>query len=154
MCTLVLARDILGPRTVLLGANRDERAERPSSPPGVLRTRPRVVGGRDQMAGGTWLALREERAAIALLNRRDPDPLAPPGRRSRGLLTLDVAEAPAERPGRADMPEDVAEDEAGRAALAVAWSEVHRHRYAPFTLVYASPGSCWLLAFEKGVARF
>src|ERR1700758_1794480 len=92
MCTLILARDVLGPRTILLGANRDERAARPSIPPGVLVDAPRVVGGRDQVGGGTWVALREGRAAVALLNRRDPAAQeAPADRRSRGLLPLDVA---------------------------------------------------------------
>jgi hypothetical protein len=151
MCTLILARDVLAPRTVLLGANRDERAERPSSPPEVLRARPFVVGGRDRLAGGTWLALREERAAVALLNRRDPDHGEPPSdRRSRGLLTLDVASSAA---SRGSDRTGVAEDDDGRAALESAEEAVRRDRYAPFSLVYASPGSCWLLAFEHGEIR-
>ena len=64
MCTLILARDVLGPRTILIGANRDERSSRPSAPPGVLRSEPRVVGGMDRQAGGTWLAVREGRAGV------------------------------------------------------------------------------------------
>jgi len=132
MCTLIIGRKVLGPGTVLLGANRDERPERPTDPPGVLSAEPYVVGGRDAEAGGTWLAVREGRAAVAILNRREP-----PGaktaraRRSRGLLAIDVATAP---------------DARIRAREAVAESD-----YAPFSLVYASPEAVWLLAF--GVDR-
>ena len=61
MCTLILGIDVAGPDTVIAGANRDEDPARPSDPPGVLVASPRVVGGRDRRAGGTWLALREGR---------------------------------------------------------------------------------------------
>jgi hypothetical protein len=149
---LILARDVLGPRTVLLGANRDERAERASSPPQLLRGRPRVVGGKDEVAGGTWLAIREAKAAVALLNRRDPDAHEPPpGRRSRGQLTLEVATALPE-PGLSATA-DGADDDEARAALATALRSIERERYAPFTLVYASPTSCWMLALEGGEPR-
>ncbi|HKQ57135.1 MAG TPA: NRDE family protein, partial [Candidatus Eisenbacteria bacterium] len=71
MCTLILGRDVVAPGTVLLAANRDEDPRRPSAPPMVLRERPRLVGGRDLQAGGTWLAVRDARAMVAILNRRD-----------------------------------------------------------------------------------
>jgi uncharacterized protein with NRDE domain len=149
---LILARDVIGPQTVLLAANRDERPRRPTAGPQVLSPRPRVVGGRDLSAGGTWLALREERAAVALLNRRDPffqDP--PPGRRSRGLLTLDVAMAPMEGPPRSRDP--IAEDDLAHGALDRAREAVARDPYAPFTLVYASPTSCWIMALDSEQPR-
>ncbi|HET9327309.1 MAG TPA: NRDE family protein [Candidatus Eisenbacteria bacterium] len=152
MCTLILARDVLGPRTMLLAANRDERPDRPSVAPDILMSRPRVAGGRDLSAGGTWLALREDRAAVALLNRRDPLVHAPPpARRSRGLLTLDVAAATAEPVGTS-LP-DVAEDELSRSALETALRSISRESYAPFTLVYASPTSCWMVALESSAPR-
>lgn len=130
MCTLIIGRDVLGPGTVLIAANRDEDPARPSDPPRVLHERPRLVGGRDRTAGGTWLAVREGQAVVALLNRRDRSggPAPPePGRRSRGMLPLDVAGA----------------DEGG--FREVAESAVARDRYAPFTLVFASSTSCWLM---------
>lgn len=134
---------------MLLGANRDERAARPSVPPGVLVAQPRVVGGRDQVAGGTWLALREDRAAVALLNRLDPAADAPPaGRRSRGLLALDVATAPRE-PAPEPRPWNAAEvDAPARAALQRAMASIEQERYAPFSLVYASPSACWMVAHD------
>lgn len=94
MCTLIAGIGILGPRTLVLGANRDESPERASAGPGVLRERPRVVGGKDLVAGGTWLAVREARAVTALMNRRPSrDGGAPRSSRSRGLLCLEAAAA-------------------------------------------------------------
>ena len=126
MCTLILARDVLGPATLLLAANRDESPGRPTDPPLVLNGNPRIAGGRDRLAGGTWLAVREGPAVVALLNRRDPAP-GRAGVRSRGLLTLDLARAP------------VAKARDRVVALA---SEA---AYAPFTLLYGAPEDCWLL---------
>src|SRR6185436_1132681 len=116
MCTLILGRDLPTAGQVLLAANRDEDPARASEPPHVLRDRPRLVGGRDVVACGTWLAVRgaPERSsargrgpaggagaskapdspaghAAVLLLHRPPHPGQPPGRRSRGLLVLDVA---------------------------------------------------------------
>ena len=135
MCTLIIGRDVLGPRTVLLAANRDENPGRPTDPPMVLSETPRVVGGRDRLAGGTWLAVREGPAAVALLNRRDFTTSGRTAGRSRGLLTLDVAKAPIE--------------EAPRRAMAL----VAQAEYAPFTLVYATPDACALLVNEGGPPR-
>jgi uncharacterized protein with NRDE domain len=123
MCTLIVGVSVVAPGSVILGANRDEDPARPSDPPGVLIERPRVIGGRDRRAGGTWLAVRERRGVLALLNRRDPT--GAPGVRSRGLLTLEAAAAPD--------------------ALAFATDAVRRDRYAPFSLVFASPEICWVL---------
>lgn len=160
MCTLIVGIDVVEPGSVLLAANRDEDPARPADPPGVLSERPRIVGGRDRRAGGTWLAVRERRAVVALLNRRDrsgePAPPAP-GRRSRGALVLDVARAmepgePGEPggPGGPGGPEGRLSDEAMRRALAVAQAG----RFAPCTLVFASPGASWLMAIEtEGAPR-
>ncbi len=93
MCTLILGLGILGPGSLLLGANRDESPERPSGDPSVLVDSPRVVGGRDLISRGTWLAVREGRFVAALMNRRPVpgDARDPASLRSRGLLCLDVA---------------------------------------------------------------
>jgi hypothetical protein len=93
MCTLILGLGILGPGSLLLGANRDESPDRPSADPSMLSERPWVVGGRDLVSGGTWLAVREARFVTALMNRR---PVPGDERdvmtlRSRGLLCLEVA---------------------------------------------------------------
>ncbi len=145
MCTLILGVEVLGADTVLLGANRDEDPARPSAPPGVLVESPRVVGGRDLTAGGTWLAVRGREAVIAMLNRRpEPGERRPasepaPRLRSRGLLALDVAAAPGDRTGEA------------LAAFAAERATVHP--YAPFSLVVATPDSCWLVTGPGEPAR-
>ncbi len=138
MCTLILGIDVAGPDTVIAGANRDEDPARPSDPPGVLVASPRVVGGRDRRAGGTWLALREGPLLVAMLNRHDSAPPAPT-RRSRGLLALEVAAGPDAAAG-------------ARPAIDRALHALGRDDYAPFSLVVAVPGSCWLLAHEAAGA--
>ena len=132
MCTLVFALDLLGPGTALVATNRDEDPARASEPPQVLGREPLVVGGRDAVAGGTWLALRADVPGVAmLLNRRDPTP-EKQGRRSRGLLTLDVATAP-----------DPRERALAEAAIG---------HYAPCSLVWLSPRGSWHLSIRAGRA--
>jgi uncharacterized protein with NRDE domain len=157
MCTLILGRDVFAPRTMLLAANRDEDPARPSDPPGVLSQAPRVVGGRDRVAGGTWLAVREGRAALALLNRRDrTGQPAPASGRSRGLLVLEAAvaeEAPLSEPlaggPRSAMPATASGwSGLARATLSRAVASLELAHYAPFSLVFASIDDCWLLTVE------
>lgn len=142
MCTLILGVDVTGPGTVIAGANRDEDPSRPSDPPGVLLAQPRVIGGRDRLAGGTWLAVREGRALVAMLNRRDTGP-PPAARRSRGLLALEAAGARV--PGTERTGATLA-----AAALDHVLSSLRADRYAPFSMVFASPGACWMVAHEPG----
>jgi len=130
VCTLIIGLDTVAPGCVMLAANRDEDPARPSEPPGVLREEPRVVGGRDRLKGGTWLAIRERRAAVAMLNRREDPLTADPGRRSRGLLALEVA---------------AAGDGSVEATLRFARDAVRDAGYAPFSMLFASPEGCWLL---------
>jgi len=146
MCTLIVGLGILGPGTLVLAANRDENPARPSDPPGPLAESPRVVGGRDRVAHGTWLALRERSAAVAMLNRRDPrdageTPYTPV--RSRGLLTLEVAGVGAE--GARAETWDLA-----RAVLDHAVAATQRARYAPFSLAFLSPAASWVMTHSPG----
>ena len=86
----------------MLAANRDELIARPSAPPGILSSSPLIVGGRDLVAGGTWLAVRADGTICAVTNRHPAEgpPVTPdPTRRSRGeipvaLLTGDPAGVP------------------------------------------------------------
>ena len=69
----------------------------------MLHADPLILGGRDLVAGGTWLAVGIDGTLCAVTNRHPADgpPVAPdPSRRSRGeipveLLTLDDAAVPA-----------------------------------------------------------
>jgi len=96
MCTILLAWQCVAGAPVVLAANRDELVQRPSAPPGVLSESPVVLGGRDLVAGGTWLAVALDGRLCAVTNRRVAarDELTrDPTRRSRGSIPLDVLRA-------------------------------------------------------------
>jgi uncharacterized protein with NRDE domain len=98
MCLLIVAFGIDPDLPLVVGANRDERLDRPALSMTVLRRGgPRILGGRDLRAGGTWLAVNEHGVVAGLTNRPSPDG-PDPGRRSRGELPLRLARfATAER---------------------------------------------------------
>jgi hypothetical protein len=86
MCTVLLR---LTGESLLLGAVRDEFLERPWDPP--AEHWPGLWGGRDRTAGGTWLAVRPERPAVAALLNGVRRPAPESGTRpTRGELPLDV----------------------------------------------------------------
>ncbi|MGD0321819.1 MAG: NRDE family protein [Acidimicrobiales bacterium] len=91
MCLLVMVSRLEEAAPLVVGANRDERLDRPATAMTVLRSAgPRILGGRDEQAGGTWLAVNEHGLVAALTNRpasEDHDP----SRRSRGELPLALA---------------------------------------------------------------
>jgi uncharacterized protein with NRDE domain len=94
VCTVLLRLTPNGALPVLLGAVRDEFVERPWDPPARHwnGAAARLIGGRDRLAGGTWLAVDPERRAVAaLLNagRRD-EPADGQARPTRGTLALQI----------------------------------------------------------------
>jgi hypothetical protein len=122
MCTAIVSVEPGGP--LLLAGIRDEFADRAWQPPGLHWPQyPGVSGGRDLLAGGTWLALAPAQRRVAcVLNGRGR--MAPSGsRRSRGVLPLEAA----------------AEGKLGRAALA---------DFDPFHLVTASPRMVMLSSWD------
>jgi uncharacterized protein with NRDE domain len=76
---------------LIVGANRDELVDRPATPITVLEDGPpRILGGRDEQSGGTWLAVNEHGVCAGLTNQ----PLGEakdPSKRSRGDLPLALA---------------------------------------------------------------
>lgn len=88
VCLLVVLSRVVPGLPLVVAANRDERLDRPATAWTVLRAAsPLVVGGRDEVAGGTWLAVNEHGVVAGLTNRpmeggRDP------AKRSRGELPL------------------------------------------------------------------
>ena len=141
MCTLILGLGILGTESLLLGANRDESPQRPSEEPGILVASPHVVGGRDLVSGGSWLAIREGTFVTALMNRRPVpgDTRDPKTLRSRGLLCLDVA-------AQGGSPD--------ASHLDVALRLLDRDAYAPWTLVGVGlDGEAWALMAGIGAPR-
>jgi uncharacterized protein with NRDE domain len=85
VCTIAVAFRVHPDHPLILAANRDEFYARASRGPGLLA--PGIVGGRDEVAGGTWLALRADGAFAAVTNQRSFG-ARDPSRRSRGELPL------------------------------------------------------------------
>jgi len=122
MCTAVLSIEPGLP--VLLAGVRDELTERPWKPPGPHWPRyPELLGGKDEQAGGTWLAVMpSRRRAACVLN-------------GIGLL----AQA-ATRRSRGELP-----------LLAAAGEPIGRLRladYDPFHLLVAEPGLAILRSWD------
>ncbi|WP_245701417.1 NRDE family protein [Franzmannia pantelleriensis] len=67
-------------------ANRDERYARPSAPLARWRDTPAILGGRDLVAGGSWLALHRGGRMAAITNVRDPRIRVADAAPSRGEL--------------------------------------------------------------------
>ncbi|MBY0273909.1 NRDE family protein [Candidatus Binatia bacterium] len=91
MCTLAVFTRTLPGLPLVVAANRDEFYARPAEGPRVLTTDPCVVGGRDVVAGGSWLATSEHRLVVGILNRRTGEP-PDPSRASRGALCVTLAQ--------------------------------------------------------------
>jgi uncharacterized protein with NRDE domain len=90
MCTIALMIDVVPDAPLVVAANRDEIYARPTRPPEILRDR--IIGGRDVLSGGTWLAVRGDARFAAVTNQRV---LAtpPPGLVSRGLAVIETVAA-------------------------------------------------------------
>jgi uncharacterized protein with NRDE domain len=91
VCLLIALSGVLAGTPLLVAANRDELYDRPAEVITVLRdSGPRILGGRDAVAGGTWLAVNSHGVLAGLTNQpsaraRDET------RRSRGELPLAFA---------------------------------------------------------------
>jgi len=125
VCTLAIYVRALSRFPVVVAANRDEFYARPTSSPGVLDAAAGIFGGRDDVAGGTWLGVNRHGLIAAILNRRTSEP-ADPARRSRGRLCLDML--------RADSAI------AARALL----DRAHAVAYNPFNLLVADSRDAWI----------
>jgi uncharacterized protein with NRDE domain len=124
VCTILLAWHCPGVAPVVLVANRDELVARPSAPPGELVSSPRIVGGRDLMAGGTWLAVAADGRVAAVTNRRVGEKAVvtrDPDRRSRGEIPVALLSGV---------------DEAG---LTAAMTNLGPGIYNPVNVLYVSP---------------
>ncbi len=127
MCTVVLLRRPDHPWPILLGANRDEMRDRPWLVPARhWPDRADVVGGLDELAGGTWMGLNDTGVVACILNRHGS--LGPaPNKRSRGELVLDAL------------------DHADAVDAAKALSGIDPTAYRPFNLVIADNRDAWWL---------
>jgi uncharacterized protein with NRDE domain len=110
---------------VIIAANRDEHFDRPTAPPALWSMEPKILAGKDLLAGGTWLGVNEHGLLVGILNRRsnsEPDPLTQT--RSRGLLCLDLLSCKS-------------------AADAHAFVDQHQEPYQPFTVVFVDSSEAW-----------
>lgn len=123
MCTLAIFFKVFDEYPVLVAANRDERYNRPATPPALIAADPKVLAGKDLDAGGTWLGVNEYGLLVGILNRRvNRESSAFPQARSRGLLCLDLLRLRG-------------------AAQASEFLRGHQEIYNPFTVLYADPKS-------------
>jgi len=84
MCLLLVAVDVVPGVPLLLLGNRDEFHGRASTAAAPWPEDARIVGGRDRVAGGSWLALRVDGRFAAVTNLRTGVPATAP--KSRGAL--------------------------------------------------------------------
>lgn len=88
MCLILLAWQQNRDYPLVLAANRDEYYHRPTATAAPWQEQPGIVGGRDLLQGGSWLAMGPNGRFAAVTNFREPPPaLDPP--RSRGRLVSD-----------------------------------------------------------------
>lgn len=75
-----------------LVANRDEFHARPTAPLAAWNEAPAIVGGRDLVAGGSWLAVHRHGRFAAVTNVRDPRFQVGAAAPSRGALVREALE--------------------------------------------------------------
>ena len=133
MCLLLLALNVVPARPWLLLANRDEFHVRASAAADFWKDQPDVFGGRDLVAGGSWLALNRGGHYAAVTNVRTGRPMAAP--RSRGALVSNFV-AGAIDPG--DYATTVA---------------AQRKQYGPFNLVVGDAAGATFVSSIDGEPR-
>jgi uncharacterized protein with NRDE domain len=90
VCLLIALFQAVADAPLIVAANRDERYARPAVTMTVLRDAgPRILGGRDELAGGTWLAVNEHGLVAGLTNQ--PSAGRDATKRTRGELPLAFA---------------------------------------------------------------
>lgn len=147
MCTVVLSFEPGNRVPLLLLGVRDELTDRPWLPPGRHWAGSPLLGGLDEQAGGTWLAVHPDVPRVAcVLNGRGKQ-ADQARRRSRGELPLRVAAScpsggaggrPPAGQQSAGVLKELAEDPRALAA------------YDPFHLICADTGAVRLLSWDGG----
>lgn len=89
MCLIALALNASSAFPFVLAANRDERHARPAAPATWWDEPAGVYGGRDLVAGGSWLLVDRHGRLAAVTNL--PETGAPRAPRSRGELVTALA---------------------------------------------------------------
>lgn len=127
MCTIALAWRVFDDVPLVVGANREERFDRPAQGPATHGSNPALFAPTDVQAGGTWIGYNDARVFAAITNR----PEIATGDRSRGLLLRDILQT------------TTLDD-----ASALVEHEVDTGRYAGFNVVICSPGEATFFAWD------
>src|SRR3954467_9657176 len=133
MCTVVVVWRWRENVPLVVAANRDELLARPSDPPLLLEQDPPRWGGRDLVAGGTWLAVDPAGLVAAVTNRHPGGeiPERDPQRNSRGRLPLDAL--------------------AGTSGEAKNWlASLEPGTYNPVNVLYLSPDAALWAGVDDG----
>ena len=117
---------------LVVGVNRDERYDRPSSGPHWAGD-PLNLAPRDEVAGGTWMGANLAGVWMGITNRRGAEP-DDRTRRSRGLLCLELLGAPSA-------------DAVVGALERLGWM------YNPFHLVCGDGEALYLVEYEAGAVE-
>lgn len=125
MCFVLALFQVNPHYPLVVAANREERRDRPSTPPHEWSASPGLWAGRDEIAGGTWLGVNASGLIAAITNRRDAP--ADPSRPSRGLLCLGALRQPS--PSQASAFVD---------------RELAANAYNPFNLLCATTREGWV----------
>ena len=132
MCTVVISFAPGEPMPLLLLGVRDEFVGRSWQPPARHWPGSPLIGGRDEQAGGTWLAVHPAVPRVACILNARGEPAKPAVRRTRGELPLRAA---------ADGP----------AVLRTMDAETLTS-YDPFHLVCADPAGALMLSWDGTTA--
>lgn len=126
MCLIAVSIRI-GAFPLVIAANRDEDYGRPTVPASFWSDAPDILGGRDALHGGTWLAITQDRRFAAVTNLRGS--VRDQTKRSRGELVSGFIR------GRASPREYLADVAA------------HAEEYAGFHLLAGVGASVWTSEF-------
>jgi uncharacterized protein with NRDE domain len=95
MCLIAVGFGASREYALVLVANRDERHARPTAPAHWWQEPEGVLGGRDLVAGGTWLGVARTGRVAALTNIHEREPAPAPRSRGELVATFLQGSAPA-----------------------------------------------------------
>lgn len=135
MCIVIIHRRPDAAWPLILAGNRDEMSDRPWLPPARhWPDRADVVGGLDELGGGSWLGLNDSGVVAVILNRIGTlGPAA--GKRSRGELVLEAL------------------DHGDAVDAAEALAQINPRAYRPFNMVIADDRDAYWLAHREAEGR-
>jgi uncharacterized protein with NRDE domain len=86
LCSIIIINHHNKDFPLIIAANRDEDYNRPSSKVQILSKEPFIVGGKDELKGGTWLAVNKHSLFAAITNQGEKNEKLD----SRGSIIIDA----------------------------------------------------------------